>query len=67
MIAKSDEPHSGTRWQSSGFFAVSKGAKVQYAKAAESADEVPNLGDLAEGLVRKVDGRRGAGAGRAPM
>ncbi|CCG81690.1 Predicted protein [Taphrina deformans PYCC 5710] len=49
-----NRPTKGTRWQSSGFFAVSSDSKVVYTKAAENAADIPNLGDLAEGLVRPI-------------
>lgn len=46
-----NRPTKGTRWQSSGFFGVVDG-KIVYSKAASSANEVPNFGEIAEGMVR---------------
>ena len=46
-----NRPTKGTRWQQSGFFAIMNG-KVKFAKAAETANEIPNMGAIAESMVR---------------
>ena len=42
----------GTRWQSSGFFGIKDG-NVVFAKKADTANDIPNLGQIAEALTSK--------------
>lgn len=47
---------SGTRWQTSGSFAVDKEGTVKWAKVAQAADYIPNFNDALKALgVSSVD------------
>ena len=42
---------SGTRWQTSGTFAVDKAGVVKWASVAKAADDIPNLKEVLEALA----------------